>query len=148
MVGLRPSKTISRLKEHRLLIILVFPRIALNSCIKFQVHNTNDLVSTFNLQGLIGDGCKPPELNYRVVMVHEPIIDDHEKSTVDNKRYDFSGVSDIFMATPLWGQVCEELINKIENIANAEARYDDADTELCSRIFNEMNNHIKYSNQP
>ena len=80
-------------------------------------------------------------------MVYEPITDDHGNNTVKNKRYDFSAVSDSFMATPLWCQVCEELINKIENIANAEAQVDDVYTELCSCIFNEMDNHIRYSNQ-
>ena len=80
-------------------------------------------------------------------MVYEPIIDDHGKNTVKNKRYDFNAASDSFMATPLWGQVCEELINKFENIANAEAQVDDVYTELCFCIFNEMDNHINYSNQ-
>ena len=37
------------------------PQDCIDNCIKFQVHNTNDLISTFNLQGLLCDGCKPPD---------------------------------------------------------------------------------------
>ena len=103
------------------------------------------------MQGLVGDGWEQPdhallELNHRTVMVYEPISDDHEKNTVNNQRCDFSAVSDSCMATTLWGQVCEELIDQIENIANAKAQVD-IYTELCPCIFNEMNNHIKASNQ-
>ena len=65
------------------------------NCTTFQIHNTNDLISPFNLRGLIGNGCKLSDhtLNYRIIMACEPIIDGHDFSAVsDNASWQHHSV--------------------------------------------------------
>ena len=60
------------------------------------------------------------------------------------RRYQFDHTADAFLSTPLWGQVCTELINKIETMEATQANFDNAYADLCKAIFKEMDEHIKY----
>ena len=59
------------------------------------------------------------------------------------KRYDFNNISNDFMATPLWPQVCDILIRRIEDLENTQTHLNDLYADMCSSIFNEMDNNIK-----
>ena len=54
------------------------PHECVRNCVHFGVHNTKDLITKLNLQGLIGKGCKPPdhavlEMNYRTDFTDEHV---------------------------------------------------------------------------
>ena len=67
----------------------------IDKCIAFRVHDTNQLLSDFHLQGLIGDGCKPPdhallELIYDTTIFNEPNFDPTETSEINRRWYEFN----------------------------------------------------------
>ena len=81
------------------------PHECVTNCVHFGVHNTKDLITKLNLQGLIGEGCKPPdhtvlELNYITDFTDEHVTESSLKQNI-TKRYDFNNIANDFMATPL-----------------------------------------------
>ena len=124
----------------------------IDKCIAFRVHDTNQLLSDFHLQGLIGDGCKPPhhallELIYYTTIFNEPTIDLTETSENNRRRYKFNNISNDFMATPVWSSVCDALIQTIDVMEHSQSEINQIYSDLCSRVFEEMDNYIKYNDQ-
>ena len=93
------------------------------------MHNTNYLITILNLQGHIGEGCKPPdhavlELNYRTDFTDEHVTESWLNQNI-TKRYDFNNISNDFTATPLWAQVCDKRIRRIEGLQSTQTHLND-----------------------
>ena len=111
----------------------------IDKCIAFRVHDTNQLLSDFHLQGLIGDGCKPPdhallELIYDTTIFNEPAIDPTETSENNRRRYKFSNISNDFMATPVWSSVCDALIQRIDVMEHSQSEIINF-IAICAHVF-------------
>ena len=123
----------------------------IDKCIAFRVHDTNQLLSDFHLRGLIGDECKPPahallELIYdATIFFKEPTFNPMETSENNHRRYTFNNISNDFMATPVWSNVCDALMQRIDVMEHSQWEINQLYSELCSR--EEMDNYIKYNDQ-
>ena len=130
---------------------ICLPHECVTNCVHFDVHNSKDPLTKLNLQDLIGEGCKPPdhavlELNNRTDFADEHVTECSLNQNI-TKRYDFNYMSNDFMATPLWAQVCDAPIRRIEGLESTQTHLNDAYADMCSCMFNEMDYNIQYSSQ-
>ena len=136
-------------KGRSIVDYICVPHECVTNCVHFGMHNTKDLITKLNLQGFIGEGCKPPdhavlELNYRTDFTDEHVTESSLNQNI-TKRYDFNNISNDFIATPLWAQVCDTPIRRIEGLESTQTHMNDLYADMCSCIFNEMDNNIQYS---
>ena len=121
------------------------------NCVKCEVLCMRDVIERYNLQGLIGLSCRPPDhsaisLSFSIDNVIDVPYDpatNFESNT--HKRYRLKNILICFMSSAHWEYVVSELISKIENTHRHQAHLDDLYQEVCHSIFTEMDQHIKYS---
>ena len=62
-----------------------------------------------------------------------------------NKRYYFDSVPDLFMSSPQWYRILDDLINNIDSMSKTQITIDNAYSEMCTALLKEMDNNLKYS---
>ena len=96
------------------------------------------------------DDFKPAPLISRTTkcqLYNEPTSDPTETSENNRRRYKFNNISNDFMATPVSSSACDALIQRIDVMEHSQSEINQLDSDLCSRVFEEMDNYIKYNDQ-
>ena len=128
-------------KGHAVVDYIAVNQECVQNCVKCEVLCMSDVIERYNLQGLIGLSCRPPDhsaisLSFSIDNVIDVPYDpatNFESTT--HKRYRLKNISINFMSSAHWEYVVSELISKIENTHRHQAHLDDLYQEVCHSIF-------------
>ena len=114
-----------------------------------------DLLEKYDLYGMIGEGCKPPDHSIVELKVQTLCYNDtnqvgetiqRESSGVQSKkRYRFDNISENFLNSDRWHVVLDHLLDKINLMSKQQACVDSVYKEMLSEFFKEMDFYIDFS---
>ena len=116
----------------------------------------NDIISDYNLEGLISSRCKAPDhslLDLQVKVPYFSSVENEDTSTQfsgnrtsepQNRRYKFDEIPTHFLTSDRWLAVLENSIRKIENSTSCQENVNSLYSEICSDLFKEFDLEIPY----